>query len=186
METVIGTIGVVTIGSIVSSITTVSSNIYSLVLNIKVSKHIHNNDIVNILTKTDVVTTIKLLQAVMTEIPEHNINCLSIVMSLKYVQDIIEKIDNELKDLHEKIEYNKNLYFMTNWRSHDLKDNLDSLEQLIVILDRRKDNLFKVLDTFKHVEFKNTNENKQKVKNFLNMCNTDFEIIDSDLIAKLK
>lgn len=186
METVIGTIGVVTIGSIVGSITTVSSSIYSLVTNIKVSKHIHNNDIVRILTKTDVVATIKLLQAVMTEIPENHINSLSVVISLKNVHDIIEQIENELKDLHNKMEYNRNLYIMSNWRSYDFKDNLETIEQLISVLDRRKDNLFKVLETFKNIEIKNSEENKLKVKNFLNSYNTDFELIDKELILTEK
>lgn len=180
MEAVIGTIGVVTIGSLVGSITTVSSSIYSIVTNMKISKHIHNNEIVKILTKTDVVTTIKLLQAVMSEIPESHINSISVVISLKNVHDIIEEIENELKDLHTKIEYNRNLYLMSNWRSYDFKDNLDKIEQLILILDRRKDNLFKVLETFNTLNIKNTEENKTKVKNFLNSYNTDFEIIDNN------
>jgi len=186
METVIGTIGVATIGSIVGSITTVSSSIYSLVSNIKVSKYIHNNDIVRILAKTDVVATIKLLQAVMMEIPENNINKLSVVLSLKNVHDVIEQIENELKNLHNKIEYNRNLYIMSNWRSYDFKDNLETIEQLISVLDRRKDNLFKVLETFKNIEIKNSDENKLKVINFLNSYNTEFEVIDSELILTEK
>jgi len=186
METVIGTIGVATIGSIVVSITTVSSSIYSLVSNIKVSKYIHNNDIVRILAKTDVVATIKLLQAVMMEIPENNINKLSVVLSLKNVHDVIEQIENELKNLHNKIEYNRNLYIMSNWRSYDFKDNLETIEQLISVLDRRKDNLFKVLETFKNIEIKNSDENKLKVINFLNSYNTEFEVIDSELILTEK
>jgi hypothetical protein len=180
METVITTIGVATMGSIVGSITTVSSSIYTIVSNIKVSKHIHNNEIIKMLNKTDVVATIKLLQAVMSEIPENHINSLSVVISLKNVHDVIEDIENELRDLHTKIEYNRNLYLMSNWRSYDFKDNLEKIEQLISILDRRKDNLFKILQTFTNIEIQNTEENKLKVKNFLNSCNGDFEIIEKE------
>jgi hypothetical protein len=191
MEAVIGTIGVVTMGSIVGSITTVSSSIYTLVSNIRVNKHIHNSDIVKILTKTDVVATIKLLQAVMMEIPENYINCLSVITSLKNVYDIIEQIENELKDLNNKVDYNRNLYIMSNWRSYDFKDNLEKIEQLICILDRRKDNLFKVLEAFKNIEIKNTDENKLKVKNFLNSnnfskYNSEFEVIDKEFILTEK
>ena len=186
MEAVIGTIGVVTMGSIVGSITTVSSSIYSLVTNIKLNKHIHNEDIIKILTKTDVVTTIKLLQAVMYEIPENHINSISVVISLKNVHEIIEQIENELKDLHTKLEYNRSLYLMSNWRSYDFKDNLEKIEELICILDRRKDNLFKILETFKNLEIKNTEENKIKVKKYLNSFNTDFEIIDKEYLITEK
>ncbi len=178
METVIGTIGVVTIGSLVGSIASISSSIYTIVTSIKVNKHIHNIEITKILTKTDVVTTIKLLQAVMSEIPEAYINSISIVMALKNVHEIIEQIECELKDLRDKIEYNNNLYIMSNWRSFDFKDNLESIEEKIIVLDRRKNNLFKILEVFKNIEIKNTDENKRKVMNFLNRSFSEFEVIE--------
>jgi hypothetical protein len=182
MEAVIGTIGVVTIGSIVGSISTVSSSIYSIVTNIKVNKDIHNKDILNILEKTDVIATIKLLQSIMSEIPDIYINSISVVMALKNVHEIIEQIENELIDMHKKIDYNNNLYIMSNWRSYDFKDNLESIEKKINILDRRKDNLFKILETFKNLNIKSNDENKKKVLNFLK--NNDFEIIDNNYLIK--
>jgi len=179
MEAVIGTIGVVTIGSIVGSIATVSSSIYTLTTNIKVSKHIHNTEIIKILTRTDIIATIKLLQAIMTEIPENYINSISVVMALKNVQEIIENIEDELRDLHKKIEYNNSLYVMTNWRSFDCKDNLDSIEEKISVLDRRKDNLFRILETFKNLEINHTDENRNRIKKILyNYNDTEFEMID--------
>ena len=167
MEAVIGTIGIVTIGSIVNSVATVSSSIYSLANSIKVSKHLHDKDINNILVNSDIINTIKLLQAVISEIPEYYINSISVVMALKNVQEIIESIEDELKDIHTKTNYNQNLYLMSNWRSYDYKDNLESIDNKIKILDKRRDNLFKILEVFKNLDIKNTEDNKNKIKEYL-------------------
>lgn len=194
METVIGTIGVVTVGTIVSSITTISSSIYSLVSNIKVSRYLHNDDIIKIITSTDVEATIELLQAVMLEIPEEHMNSPSILISLKNVHNVIEEIENELKDLHSKLEYNKSLYILSNWRSHNFKDNLDKIELLVSILDRRKDNLFKILNTFSieiknscPIEITNTDKNKQILTKLLSKFNDlNFEVINKNNVEITK
>lgn len=166
METVIGTIGIVTIGSIVNSVATVSSSIYTLSNSIKVSKHLHYKDINNILVNSDIINTIKLLQAVISEIPEYYINSISVIMALKNVQEIIESIEDELKEIHNKTNYNENLYIMTNWRSYDYKDNLESIDNKIKILDKRRDNLFKILEVFKNLDIKNKINNKNKIKDY--------------------
>lgn len=174
MEAVIGTIGIVTIGSIVNSVTTVSSSIYTLANSIKVGKHLHDKDINNILVNSDIINTIKLLQAVISEIPEYYINSISVIMALKNVQEIIENIEDELKDIHNKTNYNNNLYLMSNWRSYDYKDNLESIHNKIKILDKRRDNLFKILEVFKNLDIKYTDDNKNKIKDFLD----NYEIND--------
>jgi hypothetical protein len=157
MQAVVGTIGMVTATSVVNSITTLSSNIFSLVGHIKLTKDIHYNDIIKILNKTDIEATIKLLHTVIVEIPEYYNNCYSVVIALKDVQDIISFIEDELKEIQNKIRYNSQIYFMANWRSYDCKDNLDSIETKVAILDRRRDNLFKILDVFKNIDIKNNN-----------------------------
>jgi hypothetical protein len=155
------------LGSIVYSVATVSSSIFTLANSIKVNKHLHDKDINNILVNSDIINTIKLLQAVISEIPEYYINSISVVMALKNVQEIIESIEDELKDIHTKTNYNQNLYLMSNWRSYDYKDNLESINNKIKILDRRKDNLFKILEVFKNLDIKNTEDNKNKIKEYL-------------------
>jgi hypothetical protein len=152
MQAVIGTIGMVTATSVVNSITTLSSNIFTLVGHIRLTKNIHHNDIMKIINKTDIEATIKLLHTIITEIPDYYNNSYSVVIALKDVQDIISSIEEELKDIHTKITYNSSIYFMANWRSYDCKDNLDSIETKVSILDRRRDNLFKILEVFKNLD----------------------------------
>jgi hypothetical protein len=162
METVIGTIGVVTLGSVVNSVAILSSNVYNLITNIKLTKHIHQPELTKILTKTDMVATINLLNAVISEIPEFYTNSMSVIIALKNVHEIIESIESELKEINTKLSYNEQLYLMSNWRSYDFRENLDSIECKISILDRRKDNLFKILEVFKNLKLTDNKENMKK------------------------
>ena len=159
MQAVIGTLGMVTATSVINSITTLSSNVFTLVGYIKLTKSIHQQEILNILNKTDIEATIKLLHTIISEIPEYYNSSLSVVVALKNVQEIISMIEDELKEIHRKITYNSNIYFMSNWRSYDCKDNLDSIEIKVNILDRRRDNLFKILEVFKNFPEKNKENN---------------------------
>jgi len=187
MQRVIGTIGIATLGltplaygPLISSVSTLSSSIISIIGCIKISKDIHQNEIINILTKTDIVSTIKLLQIIINEIPQSLMNSFSVIIALKNVQEIISEINDELKKIHEKISYNNSLYISNSLRKYDCTENLISIEIKISILDRRKDNLFKVLEVFKNININHTEEDKQKMNKFLEMNNKEdngFELI---------
>ena len=155
MQAVIGTIGMVTASTVIQSITSLSSSVYMLMGHIRVTKDIHQTGILKILTKMDIEATINLLHNVILEIPEYYNSSLTVVTALKNVQEIISQIEYELIEIHKKISYNSELKIMSNWRSYDCKENLDSIELKVSILDRRRDNLFKVLDVFKNFEKKN-------------------------------
>jgi hypothetical protein len=154
MQAVIGTIGMVTATTIIQSITTLSSSVYILMGHIRLTKDIHQTEILKILTKMDIEATINLLHQIILEIPEYYNSSLTVVTALKNVQEIIGQIESELLEIHKKISYNSELKVMSNWRSYDCKENLDSIEVKVSILDRRRDNLFKVLEVFKNFDKK--------------------------------
>jgi len=155
MQAVIGTIGMVTASTVIQSITSLSSSVYMLMGHIRLTKDIHQTEILKILTKMDIEATINLLHNVILEIPEYYNSSLTVVTALKNVQEIIGQIESELIEIHKKISYNSELKIMSNWRSYDCKENLDSIELKVSILDRRRDNLFKVLEVFKNFDKKN-------------------------------
>jgi hypothetical protein len=68
------------------------------------------------------------------------------------------------------------LYVMSNWRSYDFKENFNSIESKISILDRRRDNLFKILEVFKNLKISDTKEHSEKLKKI--MEKNDFEIVN--------
>ena len=150
MQAIIGTVGFVAATSIINSITSVSSSIYSLISHIQLSKNNNQNEILQMLNRTDIETTIKLLHTIIIEIPEYYNTKSSVITVLQNLQEIIELIENEIKEIHHKILYNSTFYFFSSWRSYDCKHNLDSIEIKIKIFDKRCDNLFKILKMFKN------------------------------------
>lgn len=155
MQAAIGVLSLGTISTLINSISSLSMNIYSLSSSIKLSKNTYHAEIINLLIRTDLETTIKLLDSIITEIPHFYNSSMSILISLKNVQEIIIQIELLLKQIHDKMNYNNNIYLLKNLRSYSFCDELKNLEILIEVLEKRKDNLFKTLEVFKHCERKN-------------------------------
>ena len=145
--TATGTIAASATASIVNSITLLSNNVFTLLNNI--TKKIHQTEIINLLNKTDIEATMKLLHAIIIEIPESNTN--SILISLNNVKDIIKQIEEELISIHKKIEYNESLYILQSIRSYDCSLDLENITTKIMILDRRSDYLFRILRLNKNI-----------------------------------
>ncbi len=173
METIIGTIGVVTLGSIVYSISTVSSSIVTLVGYIKINSVNDQYDISKIISKADIEATIKLLHTIIMEIPEHCTKKLTVVMALQNVQEIIESIEQELAEIHKKIVYNNSLYLLSSWRSYDYRKNVESIETKVSILEKRKENLFRTLQVFNLLEYGTTPIVSTKLKMIQPPCIED-------------
>ena len=95
-----------------------------------------------------------LLQSILLEIfvdnadNEDNIRK-PIIIAIDNVKEIIQMIETELNEIHTKIDYNKSLYIAPSFRSFDCNINLTNMETKISILDKRRDNLFRVIEVFK-------------------------------------
>lgn len=155
MQAAISVLSLGTISTLINSISSLSMNIYSLSSSIKLSKNTYHSEIISLLIRTDLESTIKLLDSIITEIPHFYNSSISILISLKNVQEIIIQIELLLKQIHVKMNYNNNIYLLKNLRSYSFSDELKNLEILIEVLEKRKDNLFKTLEVFKHCERKN-------------------------------
>jgi hypothetical protein len=180
MNVIVGALSLGTISSVINSISTMSMNIYSLSTNIKLSKNIYHKDVRDILIKTDLAATIKLLQNIIIDIPQYYDDNSSVIIALKNVQEINIEIEKELRMINQKMQYNNNIYLMKNFRSYDFKNELSSLETYISVLEKRRDNLFKTLDLFKNT-IKNAVPN-QKLLTIANIDEQIFEIDDNAVI----
>ena len=149
---IVSTVGIT---PIINSITLLSSSIFGLLANIKLTNNVHYEEIMNVLNKSDIEATINLLQHIIRDIsslPEKDYfsNNNFILIALQHVKDSIASIETELNEIKERITYNSTLYVMTNMRSYDLLPNLQRIETKITVLDRRCEYLFKSLDLCKH------------------------------------
>lgn len=165
MQAAIGVLSLSTLSSLINSVSTLSLNIYSLSGSLKLSKNTYHSEISHLLIKTDLDSTIKLLDSIITEIPHFYNSSMSILISLKNVQEIIIQIEYVLKQIHDKTKYNNNIFLLKNWRSYSFSNELNNLELLIHVLEKRKDNLFKTLEIFKHCERKNKISDTQLLLN---------------------
>jgi hypothetical protein len=154
MQAAISVLSLGTLSTVINSVSTLSMNIYSLSSSIKLSKNTYHADIIDLLIRSDLESSIKLLDSIITEIPYFYNSSMSILISLKNVQEIIIQIEGILKQIHNKTNYNNNIYLLKNFRSYSFSDELKNLEILIQVLEKRKDNLFKTLEVFKHCERK--------------------------------
>ena len=130
--------------AMMKSITGITSNIITLLGFINMNQP--RCDITKVLRKYDLEKTIILLHKIIEEIPKYYEITESIMISLKNVEEIIEK---ELKIIQEKIIYNSSLYFFSNLRVYSFQENIDSIEIGSEILERRKENLFRTISIFK-------------------------------------
>jgi len=151
------------VSNLINSISTISKNIYNL---LDLSKNSHTNELIILLERTDIKATIMLLQSVLSELIvdepyDTNVQASSllyiptciikrpIVVAIDNVKEIIQIIETELIEIHRKINHNQSLYIVPSLRSYNCNVNLTNMETNISILDKRRDNLFKVIEAFK-------------------------------------
>jgi multisubunit Na+/H+ antiporter MnhG subunit len=147
MNVIIGTLGMVSASSVIHSINVITGSVCSLLGKIRVTKHVYEKEIQETLIKTDIGTTLLLLGALMKEIKTEKE---PVLLALRNLQNIIADIDCELKEIYEKIQYNAELQFLTNWRSHDFKENIKNLLIKVEVLEKRRAFLFETVKLFLH------------------------------------
>jgi hypothetical protein len=159
MAVYVGALGFGAIASVINSISTLTLNIYSLSSNIKLSTNIFHDDIKDVLIRTDLEANIKLLHSIIAEIPQYYVlENESIIIAFKNVEEIIVSIEEELNKINEQIIYNDNIYVLKNMRSYDFKPELKRIEMYVEVMEKRKNNLFKILELFKNCS-KNCSKN---------------------------
>ena len=128
-----------------NSINTVSTSVFGLLGYIQLTKNANTDELCIFLERSDVEATIKLLRSVIGELKDFSP---SLVLAIENINDIMGKIEAELVEIRQKIEYNNSLYVLTNMRSYDCSSNLKNIQTRVAILDKRWKNLFRVIELF--------------------------------------
>ena len=133
--------------SILNSITTLSSNVFSLMASFRISKDPHTVELQTLLEKSDIVCTIGLVKNIIADLEPNEPFKLKNTMefALEKIQTIIAQMETELKDIQAKVEYNSSLYVLQNMRSIDCSINLTKMETNILILEKRVAHLFQII-----------------------------------------
>ena len=148
MDILIGAITIGTITPVINSISTISQNVFSMLNLIKTTAS--QPDVQIFLSNSDIEATLYLIHTIISEIPSYYNDSVSIIIALQNMQQIILEIEIELKNIHQQILYNDSLYIMKNIRGYNLTLIIEKISNKILILDKRKENLFRTLEIFKN------------------------------------
>lgn len=108
-------------------------------------------DLIRLLEETDVETTISVLDTMVGEIRIDEKTPNTIIMCLKKVHSILQKIEAELKGIHDKVKWNKSLYLLKSLRSYTFKSNIARINTLLGVLEGRRKLLFDALNIQPHL-----------------------------------
>jgi len=123
-------------------VTSSAQGIYSIMNNI--SSYSSYPDIISSLRKLDIEASVRVLVRFIKELDvKHKTK--SINESIILLKECMEDIEKELLVIHEKLVYNRSIWFMRTMRSYTFKSSIDNLETLKRKLDNRSQMFFSIL-----------------------------------------
>ena len=141
---------------ILSGLSSSAHGIYGLLYYIQSES---KSKIGNLLKKTDIQTTVKVLENFICELDINEETPETIIFCLKQLHNSLVNIENNLKLIFDKIKYNKSLLIFSGMRSYTFEDNISNIKDELEILENRRRLLFETLNLSKTL--KKGNYNKQ-------------------------
>ena len=102
------------------------------------------NIIKNKIIQMDLNSKLEIIHSLIKELNEEKLKEFQKI-SLKSIEILIDEINKELIDINQKINYHNSKYF-SSWRSINLDNNINQLNDHNILLDKRLDNLIKLLN----------------------------------------
>ena len=144
MEYAIGTLGLRLAITSINGITDAARNINyvgaSLYNNVDANK-----EIIQFLNKIDITNTVQILNNLIKELNINEKTPNTIVACLESIHDTIKDIEMEIKDIQNRLEYNRSLYFCKGLRSYKFNNSIRRMDILNTRLEIRMNILFKII-----------------------------------------
>ena len=139
---------VTTVGTnlIIGTMATTTTSIGSVIKYLVTSNQPGMNEIINVLTMTDLEYTVNVIQQVIREQECKQLHE-SIIKALMGVGEILNKINGELESIKYAMDYHQTKYF-SSWRSFTWNGNLETIKQHNNILKHRYTILFELLKIY--------------------------------------
>jgi len=132
----IGGLGNISINSIICTVSLTSNSICKTLDYISRSDNLYIKDFSTKLEEIDLKFHVSIIEELVTELANKNIKSPTIKKSIVGVNNILNKIHNELSNMEKNIEYHNSKYFNT-WRSFECECTIDNLINYKNILDTR-------------------------------------------------
>ena len=144
---------------ITDTISSTTSNIYSLLNSSSFTKH----SLDKLIYQLDIIKKIKLIESVLNIIDNlHGVishlddksfkkksqEYQTIILIIDSIHEMIKNIQNDLSKINEKVIEHSNKWF-SNYRSISIDDNINDLKIHLLLLDNRYDFLIKTITVFK-------------------------------------
>lgn len=139
----IGSIGLNVIAQCITSLTASANGIYTLVGNITNNGSVP--DISNFFEESDIKGEVQVLELLIKEINLNNNPTRTLAKSLHLLKECVKEIEEKLKEVKRRVDYNNSLWFFTSVRSYGFTDIVRSLKNLKQKLNNRRIGLFEVL-----------------------------------------
>ncbi|NBX75171.1 MAG: hypothetical protein EBQ92_01290 [Proteobacteria bacterium] len=139
----IGSIGLNVVAQCITSLTASANGIYTLVGNITNNGSVP--DIANFFEESDIKGDIQVLEFLIKEINPNNNPTKTLAKSLHLLKECVSEIEEKLKEVKRRVDYNNSLWFFTSIRSYGFTDMVRNLKSLKQKLNGRRDGLFEIL-----------------------------------------
>lgn len=157
----------------ISTLTTSAQGIFLLCNNINKN----NIDITYFIKKLDIYADINVLEILLKEIDLEKHYSQTLAMCLKNLQECVSDIELQLIFIHNRINYNKSLWYIFQYKSFKFTDIISELEILKKKLDNRKNLLFDILKINQFINYKHNIP-------ILNIPPLNTDLVDTDFIYK--
>lgn len=195
MNIVLGQLGLSATLGLISGVTGTTQNIYALIGRMTQSNMC---DINKIIQETDLEMTIRVLECLVSEIKLDEKSPVTINICLKGIHSAVKDIEGELEKIKYRLEYNKNIWVLSSFRSFKFQNCSSRLKNYLNIIENRKKLLFEVLTVqnclvrnshlenallqswadFDKNKLENKTDNKLKLKQSGNKSGPKIELID--------
>jgi hypothetical protein len=146
--------------SLISTITSTTNSVYTLSKNVSNTKVKGPEQINLLIEKRDLAVNLDLIKTQLQEIKVDDKTPKTLIKIMKYLSNVIDNIDDELKKINYRIEYNNKLYFANMFREYKFDNCYKRLETNIDILEMRYQKLLNILNVIK--SHKKTNKKEDE------------------------
>jgi len=161
MNFLIGAVGANLTVGLVSGLSSLANNVYSL--SSTISQNISNGEeeIKKLIRETDLDIKIKTILCILSEIKIDTNSPYTLHFVIQEIKNAIKDIEQELEQIQYRINYNNSLFIGSAFRKYKFYNNYDRLESLIKTLDTRYKMLFEIL------KIENTMTQNKDITNYL-------------------
>lgn len=147
---------------LITAITSTTNSVYTLANNVTKSSSKSADQIKELILKKDLTHTMDLIKTQLFEIKVSEKSPQTLLKSIKGLHEAISEIEEELKTINYRIEYNKSIMFGKFMRSFKFDNSYLRLNSKIEIMESRYDKINKILSIVTKLQKKEIKEENPK------------------------